>query len=146
MGMRLRLGIIAIACLWLAACTTLGAGGLVTSATHTEISASAASAIAGDMVSRFAEHVGPGKGTIVLNRDGSVFGDALEAALRGWGYAVATEQKTEGETIRLAYVVDSFENSVLARLSTDQVEVGRAYIVTAAGATPSSPVSIMQRG
>ncbi len=103
-------------------------------------------AIAGDMVTRLAEQIGPGTGTIILKPDGSPFGQAFEASLKSWGYAVVTDQKTEGQTpIPLAYVIDSHEGQVLARLSTNSVELGRAYRVTAAGAAPASPLSIMRR-
>jgi hypothetical protein len=42
-------------------------------------------------------------------------------------------------------VVDSFEGQTLARLSTDKLELARAYSTTAAGAAPTSPLSVMQR-
>jgi hypothetical protein len=83
----------------------------------------------------------------MLKPDGSPFGQALEASLKSWGYAVATDQKTEGQTpIPLAYVIDSYDGHILARLSTTKVELGRAYDVTPAGATPASPLSVMRRG
>jgi len=130
----------------LAGCQTLGSDDLVTSSAPVEISGPAASAIAGDMVTRLAEQIGPGTGTIILKPDGSPFGQAFEASLKSWGYAVVTDQKTEGQTpIPLAYVIDSHEGQVLARLSTNSVELGRAYRVTAAGAAPASPLSIMRR-
>ena len=130
----------------LAGCQTIASDGLVTSSAPTEISGPAASAIAGDMVTRLAEQVGPGTGTIILKPDGSPFGQALETSLKSWGYAVATDQKTDGQTlIPLAYVIDSHEGQALARLSTNSVELGRAYRVTAAGAAPTSPLSIMRR-
>lgn len=132
--------------LLLAGCQTLGSDGLVASSAPAELSGSAASAIAGDMVSRLAEQAGPGTGTIVLKTDSSPFGQALQAALKGWGYAVATDQKPDGKTIPLAYVIDNFDGQVLARLSTGSVEIGRAYKVTASGAVPASPLSVMQRG
>ncbi|TIR47751.1 MAG: conjugal transfer protein TrbH [Mesorhizobium sp.] len=138
---------IAIVAALLAGCQTLEADGLVTSSAPPEISGPAASAIAGDMVSRLAEHVGPGTGTILLKPDGSPFGGALEASLKGWGYAVVNDQKTEGEKlIPLAYVLDSYDGQVLARLSTGSLDLGRTYTATSAGATPASPLSVMQRG
>lgn len=131
----------------LAGCQSLDGGGLVASAAPPEISGPAASAIAGDMVSRLAEQVGPGTATIRLKRDGSPFGEALEASLKSWGYAVVTDQKPDDKKlIQLAYVVDSYEGQVLARLSTTTVELGRAYDVTATGAAPASPLSVMRRG
>jgi len=143
-----RLVAIAVLCASVSACQTMGEGGVMASAEKVEVSPAAASAIAGDMVSKLAEFVGPGTGTVVLKSDGSPFGEALESSLKGWGYAVATpDQKADGSTlIKLAYAVDSFEGSVLARLSTSNVDLGRAYSVTDAGAAPSSPLSIMRRG
>ncbi|MGA0565254.1 conjugal transfer protein TrbH [Ancylobacter sp. VNQ12] len=136
----------------LAGCQTLGAGGLTTSTAPNEMSGPAASAIAGDMVSRLAEQVGPGKITVVLKQDGTPFGEALEATLKGWGYAVVTNQKTDSaqDLVTLAYVIEPFDGQMLARmlarLSTSSVEIGRAYTVTSAGAAPASPLSVMQRG
>jgi type IV secretion system protein TrbH len=130
----------------LAACQTLGGAVLVASTVTTELTPEAATSIAGDMVGRFAEQVGPGNTTIMLTPDGSVFGQALEASLKAWGYAMVTYQQTEGTvTVPLAYVVDAFEGSVLVRLSTTTVDVTRMYELSAAGAEPVSPVSVMQR-
>ena len=130
----------------LAACQTLGGAGLVASTVTTELTPEAATSIAGDMVGRFAEQVGPGNTTIALTPDGSVFGQALEASLKGWGYAIVTDQQAKGTpTVPLAYVVDAFEGSVLVRLSTESVDITRMFKVSATGADPSSPVSVMQR-
>lgn len=132
----------------LSGCQSIGTDGLVASNAPPEISGPTASAIAGDMVSRLAEQIGPGKATVALKADTSPFGQALEAALKGWGYAVVTDQKTEDGTkiIPLAYVIVPFDGQVLARLSTDSVELGRAYTVTASGAAPASALSLMRRG
>ncbi|MBP1847608.1 hypothetical protein J2046_005892 [Rhizobium petrolearium] len=132
----------------LSGCQSMGTDGLVASNAPPEISGPAAGAIAGDMVSRLAEQIGPGKATVALKPDASPFGQALEAALKGWGYAVVTDQKTDSGTkvIPLAYVVLRFNDQVLARLSTDSVELGRAYIATPSGATPASALSLMRRG
>jgi hypothetical protein len=121
---------------------------LASSAAPPEVSGPAAGAIAGDMVSRLAEQIGQGKATVVLKQDGSPFGQALEAALKGWGYAVVTDQKTYGgaATVPLAYVIVTYEGQVLARLSTSSIELGRAYTVTTSGATPTSALSLMRRG
>lgn len=129
-------------------CQSPGADGLVDSNAPPEISGPAASAIAGDMVSRLAEQIGPGTATIALRQDNSPFGQALEAALKGWGYAVVTDQKTDEKTklVSVAYVIAPFEGQMLARLSTPSVEIGRAYAVTTTGATPTSPLSVMRRG
>ena len=100
------------------------------------------------MVSRLAEQIGPGKAAVALKTDTSPYGQALEAALKGWGYAVVTDQKIDsGATvIPLAYVILTVDGQVLARLSTNSVELGRAYSVTANGATPASALSLMRRG
>lgn len=143
--------ILAAACtiaILLSGCQSMGTDGLVANNAPPEISGAAASAIAGDMVSRLAEQIGPGKASVALKPDASPFGQALEAALKGWGYAVVTDQKTDSGTkiIPLAYVVLPLDGQVLARLSTDNVELGRAYNVTQGGATPASALSLMRRG
>lgn len=132
----------------LSGCQSMDTGGLATSAAPPEISGPAAGAIAGDMVSRLAEQIGQGKATVALKQDGSPFGQALEAALKGWGYAVVTDQKTDGGAaiVPLAYVIVPYEGQVLARLSTSSIELGRAYTVTTSGATPASALSLMRRG
>jgi hypothetical protein len=143
----MRVAAITAIAIGLGACQTTGEGGVMSSADKVELSSASADAIAGDMVSKLAEVVGPGTGTIILKSDGSRFRQALETSLKGWGYAVASpEQKTEAsETIHLAYGVDNFEGSVLARLSTPTVDLGRVYSVTGEGASPSSPLSILRR-
>lgn len=132
----------------LSGCQSMDTGGLASSAAPPEISGSAADAIAGDMVNRLAEQIGQGKATVALKQDGSPFGQALEAALKGWGYAVVTDQKTDSgaAVVPLAYVIMPYGGQVLARLSTSSVELGRAYTVTASGATPASALSLMTRG
>lgn len=143
--LRFSLGIILAGAL-LAGCQSMNADDLVASSAPPEISGPAASAIAGDMVSRLAEHVGPGAGTILLKPDGSPFGGALEDSLKVWGYAVVSDQKADGEKlIALAYVIDSHDGQVLARLSTGSVDLGRAYTTTATGAAAASPLSVMRR-
>lgn len=131
----------------LSGCSTLGTDGLVASTAPAELSAPAASAVAGDLVPRLAEQIGQGKATIVLKPDGSAFGSALETSLRGWGYAVTTDQETKDpKAIRVAYVLASMDGQILARLSTGAIEIGRVYAATAAGAQPASPFSVMKRG
>ncbi|MDK1389657.1 conjugal transfer protein TrbH [Sinorhizobium sp. 8-89] len=134
--------------LLLSRCQAAGTDALIASDAPPEISGPAARAIAGDTVSRLAEQIGPGKATIALKADASPFGQALEAALKTWGYAVVTDQKTDGDqkVTNLAYVVVPFEGQVLARLSTDTVELGRAYTVTTGGATPASALSVRKNG
>lgn len=142
-----RIAAIVMYAAFLAGCQTLGSPGLVQSSATAQLTPEAATSIAGEMVGQLAEQVGPGSNTIQLKPDGSVFGQALEASLRGWGYAVATDQVTDGgNNVALAYVVDDFEGSILVRLSTHMLDLTRVYRLSAEGATPVSPVSIMQRG
>ncbi len=144
---HVRLVVLVLYAALLTGCQTLGGSGLVASSATVDLTPEAASWIAGDMVGRFAEHVGPGTTTIELKPDGSMFGEALESSLKGWGYAVATDQVTEGtNTVALAYVVDAFEGSILVRLSTRALDLTRMYQLGGEGATPISPLSIMQRG
>lgn len=122
--------------------------GLTTNSTPVAVTGPAASAIAGDMASRLAEQIGPaGTTTLKMEKDSSDFATALEAALKGWGYTVATDGKVgkDIKPIELAYSVDSVDGQVLAQLSTPSIVLGRAYTTTAAGATPASPLSIIQR-
>lgn len=143
----LRLAATCTLTILLSGCQSIDTEGLAASNAPPEISGPAASTIAGDMVSRLAEQIGPGKATIALKVDTSPFGQALEAALKGWGYAVVTDQKTGSGTtiVPLAYMIMPFDGQVLARLSTNSVELGRAYTVTSTGATPASALSLMRR-
>ena len=121
---------------------------LTKSSTPITIAGPAASAIAGDMASRLAEQIGPaGATTIKMENDTSEFATALEAALKGWGYTVVTDGKVvkDVKPVELAYAIEGFDGQVLARLSTPSIALGRAYTSTAFGATPASPISIMQR-
>lgn len=123
---------------------------LTTSAAPSTVSGPAASAIAGDMAGRFAEQAGSTATPIKLHRDTSEFSSALEAALKGWGFTVVTSEKAasgkeQPKPIELAYSLVDVDGQVLARLSTDTLELGRAYAISAAGATPASPLSLMKR-
>ena len=121
--------------------------GLNTSSTPVPVTGPAASAIAGDMASRLAEQIGPASTTTIkMEKDTSEFATALEAALKGWGYAVITDGKVgkDVKPVELAYWTDGVDGQVLARLSTPSIALGRAYTATPAGATPASPLSIMQ--
>lgn len=132
----------------LSGCQTLGPDSMVASNAPADISDAAASAIAGDMASGLAGQIGPGTATISLRQDSSPFGQALEAALKGRGYAVVTDQKlgTDTAVVPLAYVVLPFEGQMLARLSTNSIELGRAYMMISSGAFPASSLSLMRRG
>lgn len=119
-----------------------------TSATPISVTGVTASAIAGDMASRLAEQVGPaGATTLKMEKDTSEYAAALEAALKGWGYTVATDEKVgkDQKPVEFTWSIDSFDGQVLAQVSTPAVALGRVYTATSAGATPASPLSIMQR-
>lgn len=122
---------------------------LTTSSTPVAVTGPAASAIAGDMASRLAEQIGPAGAatTIKMEKDPSEFATALEAALKGWGYTVVTDGKVAKDVkpVELAYAIEGFDGQVLVQVSTTSIALGRAYTPTAAGATPASPLSIMQR-
>lgn len=121
---------------------------LTTSSTPIAVTGATASAIAGDMASRLAEQVGPaGTPTLKMDKDTSEYAAALEAALKGWGYTVIADGKVgkDQKPIEIAWSIDSFDGQVLARVSTPTIALGRAYTATSAGATPASPLSIMQR-
>ncbi len=121
---------------------------LNTNSTPIAVTGASASAIAGDMASRLAEQVGPaGTTTLKMAKDTSEYAAALEAALKGWGYTVIADGKVgkDQKPVEVAWSIDSFDGQVLARVSTPAVALGRAYTATSAGATPASPLSIMQR-
>lgn len=147
--MRLhRLILIAIA-LGLTGCQT-ATDELSTAAVPADVSGPAAGAIAGDMAGRFAEQAGSTTTPIKLHKDTSEFSVALEAALKGWGFAVVTDDKSAGtkdapKPVELAYSIAAVDGQVLARLSSDAMSLGRAYSVSNGVATPASPVSLMKR-
>lgn len=121
---------------------------LTTSSTPIAVTGATASAIAGDMASRLAEQVGPAGTTILkMDNNASEYAVALEAALKGWGYTVIADDKAgkDQKLVEVAWSIDSFDGQVLARVSTPAIALGRAYTATSAGATPASPLSIMQR-
>jgi hypothetical protein len=147
LALALRPSALLIAATLLSGCQTLLSGGPVASTAPADLPAPAAAAVAGDLVPRLAEQIGPGQATIVLTPDGSVFGTALETSLRTWGYAVTTDPDAKGgQAIRLAYIVTAMDGQVLARLSTASLDISRIYTPTPAGASPASPLSVMRRG
>ncbi len=124
--------------------------GLSTTAAPAEITGPAAGAIAGDMAGRFAEQAGSTTTPIKLHKDTSEYSVALEAALKGWGFAVVTDDNNAGakdsiKPVELAYSIAAVDGQVLARLSTDTMSLGRAYSVSNGIATPASPLSLMKR-
>ena len=136
-----------IAAALLSGCQTAD-DGLTTNSAPVPVTGPAASAIAGDMASRLAEQIGQANTTTIkMERDQSEFATALEAALKGWGYKVITDGKVgkDVKPVELSYSIDGADGQVLARLSTPSIALGRAYTATTVGATPASPLSIMQR-
>ena len=130
----------------LTGCQT-GDAALTANNTPTAVTGSAASAIAGDMASRFAEQIGsPSTTTIKLEKSETEYAIALEAAFKGWGYTVTQDRKSakKEKPLELAYSIDVFEGQILARLTTPSIALARAYTQTASGATPASPLSIMR--
>lgn len=128
----------------LSGCQSLD-GGLST-ARPTTISARAAGAIAGDMASRLTEQIGAAGTTALKMSEGSSdYAVALKAALKGWGYTVVADQKggKGARPVDLAYSIDTMDGQVLARISTPSIWLSRAYTATEAGATPTTPLSIM---
>ncbi|KQV28916.1 conjugal transfer protein TrbH [Rhizobium sp. Root1203] len=129
-----------------AGCQT--ANSIPTKSNQVSVTGLAASAIAGDMASRFAEYVSASPTrTLKINKDTSEYAGALEAALKGWGYLVVTDRKTaeDPKPMELAWSIDNSDGQVLAQLATSSVTLARAYIPTTSGATPASPLSIMRR-
>ena len=138
-----------VAALFLSGCQT-GTDALTTSTAPSTVSGPAASAIAGDLAGRFAEQAGSTVTPIRLYKDTSDFSTAIEAALRGLGFTVVTDEKADlvkdtAKPIELAYSLIVDDGQVLARLSSETLELGRAYSISADGATPSSPLSLMKR-
>ncbi len=147
--MQLHRLITIVIALGLAGCQT-ATDGLSTSAAPADITGPAAGAIAGDMAGRFAEQTRSTSTPIKLQKDTSEFSVALEAALKGWGFAIVTDQKSTGakdgaKPLELAYSIAVVDGQVLARLSTDTMELGQAYSVSNGVATPASPLSLMKR-
>jgi type IV secretion system protein TrbH len=105
----------------------------------------AASAIAGDMVSRFAEQTTGTSKRILVSADASAFGVAMTDAFKAWGYTITTNAKTELKPVEVAYGVDRIDGQVLAHLQTPSVGLSRGYSVTAGGAQPATPLSVEQR-
>lgn len=128
----------------LAGCQTTEDGPTTSSAPV--VSSSAASAIAGDLASRLAEQMPPATNPVRMKSDQSEFAVALEAALKGWGYSVVSDAGAKDDkTIELGYSIQGIDGQLLAQVSTPSIALGRAYAASASGATPSSPLSLMQR-
>lgn len=120
---------------------------LTTDSPPTAISGPAASAIAGDMASQLVEQIGPVSNvSIKMDKDSTEFSTALEAALKGWGFAVVADGQVDKSVnpVELAYSIDSADGQILARLWTPSVAISRLYAPTASGADPVSPLSKLQ--
>jgi hypothetical protein len=110
------------------------------------VTASAAGAIAGDMASRLAERVPPASTRLAIAPEPGDYAVALETALRGWGYTVISGQKQgDANAVHLRYNLQDTDGLVLAQLSMPTITLGRSYAISAAGAVPAGPLSVMQR-
>ena len=112
----------------------------------------AANAIANDMTSGLVEQIGPAENrSIRLDRNGTDYAIALEAALKAWGFIVVGDSPTpetlpkDQEPMELDHAIDSVDGQALARLTSSTIALARAYTVTATGAVPSSPLSIRRQ-
>ncbi|MCA1868004.1 conjugal transfer protein TrbH [Agrobacterium genomosp. 3] len=146
--MRLCL-LLFVAGVLLSGCQT-GTDEITASAAPSTVTGPVASAIAGDIAGRYAEQAGSTATPIRLHSDASDFATALEAALKGWGFTVVTDDKARSvkntaKPIELAYSLIDVDGQVLVRLSSETLELGRAYSVSSGGATPASPLSLMKR-
>lgn len=131
----------------LAGCQTADEA-ITTNSDPTAVTGPAASAIAGEMVSRFAEQIGaPATTTIKLDKSKTEYALALEAAFKEWGYTVVSQDVAakNARSVELTYSIDHFDGQILARLTAPSIALARAYTQTANGATPASPLSIMRR-
>lgn len=141
--------VIIVAALLVAGCQT-STDGMTENIVASEISGPAANTIADDIAGRYAEQAGSTGATIKLRGETSAFATAFEAALKGWGYFVVTDDENVGtqraaKPIELTYLLVSTEGLVFARLSTHTLELGRTYTVINDVATPASPLSLMKR-
>lgn len=110
-----------------------------------EISMSAETAIAGDMASRFVEAMGNEKPPSISVSPGDRSGEALETALKLWGYPVLAKEEqapAKNPTTEVAYGSTAFEDIVLVRLSTPEITLTRAYRTNSAGAQPATPLAV----
>jgi ABC-type Fe3+-hydroxamate transport system substrate-binding protein len=131
----------------IAGCQTMGEGGLPVSKATPDLSTEASQIIAADMTARLTEIAEPGSArSVSLKGDDTPFAAALETSLTQAGYTIANNREEYAGAMQLAYVVEEFEGNALARLSTQSVDLGRVYSITATGAAPASPVSIKRKG
>lgn len=141
-----RLSLVAAAIGLLAACQTLGVAPPLVSAITIELPDAASRAIAVDIAAQLKMQLGVGATSFRLRGEGSIFGEALERALRDLGFAVGSEQSLAQSPppVDLAYVVDGEETNIFVRLSVGTLEVTRSYRSQADGVIPIGPVSVLQ--
>jgi hypothetical protein len=149
--MRLRhLPLLALLVVGLAGCASVDAGYFtpVVSRDAAKLSPEAAKAIATDIAGKLSERMAAGAETIRLVVDGSPFGVAFAESLRGRGYAVnlakSTEENKGASGTPVAYAVTKAGDAIMVRLSLPSMEITRTYSVSASGASPASPLSVMQ--
>lgn len=126
----------------------ISAEALKPSSTPRELSKEASSAMANDIVGRLAEQIRQSDATIYLKKDEGSFGKALNRALIEHGYAVTTKQPSDDKkpAIPLTYNFDEIDGQRLAWLSMKDMVLARAYSITANGAVPVSPISVIRNG
>ncbi|WP_179119697.1 conjugal transfer protein TrbH [Ensifer adhaerens] len=107
---------------------------------------SAETAIAGDMASRFVEAMGNEKPLSVhVSPATDRSGEALQTALKLWGFPVLTEDEKAGAkkpVTEVAYGTTAFEDIILVRLSTPVITLTRAYRTNLEGAQPATPLAV----
>lgn len=111
-----------------------------------EISGNSESAIAGDMASRFAETIGNQQlPEVHLSASSDQSRAALATALSLWGYSVV-QQPNDAKAMKaattVAYDLTAFEDLVLARISTPNLTLTRAYRTNPGGAEPTTPLAV----
>lgn len=113
--------------------------------TPTKLSSQAAGMIAGDLTGRLAEQMTPTSVMLNPRTDGDELAKAMDSALKGWGFTpVSDPNGAAAKTVVITYSADLLDGQVLARLSAPTLSLARAYSVSANGAVPASPVSIMR--
>jgi len=108
-----------------------------------KLSPQAAKTVAVDMAGKLADRLDPRSGPIMLAGDGSPIGAAFEEALRGHGYRIHSSADQAPE-IRVAYTIANVNGAIMVRLSTPTIELSRTYVISGTGASPASPLSVLQ--
>jgi hypothetical protein len=141
-----RLSLVAAAIGLLSACQTLGVAPPLVSAVTIELPDGASRAIAVDIAAQLKMQLGVGTTSIRLRGEGSVFGEALEGALRDLGFAVGSENSLAQSPppVDLAYLLDGDETKIYVRVSVGTLELTRSYRSQADAVIPIGPVSVLQ--